>query len=242
MVVRVGGTVSAGTIITAPHRPERLSFIDSKLVEGTNGLAGELGHLPIGRRFIEDLNEMSESEDLVDIDYDGWECNCGRPHHLNAFASGTAVVRRLEASGYEVPDEPEGMANLIEEIGGEHPDEDIVQALSDVGRILSRALTGPILMLDPYRITITGSLANEHLVEGMRRERDKWANTIDDRVQIGFLDSDDASYSRVRGAGLAVIRRLVYRNFLDKRARDVESFDFSNSDLRALRSRRPRWR
>ncbi len=221
----------------APHSPDRLSFIDSLLVEGTNGLGGALGHLPIGRRFIEDLNEACEVEDLAEIDYDRWKCSCGRRRHLDAFASGSAVVRRLKASGYDIPAEREGVANLLGEITGDEPDEGVVHALTDIGRILGRALTGPILMLDPYSITITGSLACEQVVEGMRRERDKWANAIDDKVQIGYLDENDAPYISVLGAGLAVIRRLVYRNYLDKRGKSLETFKFGARDLSRLRKR-----
>lgn len=237
LVIRMGGTLGAGTVLMAPHSPDRLSFIDSLLVEGTNGLGGALGHLPIGRRFIEDLNEACEVEDLAEIDYDRWKCSCGRRRHLDAFASGSAVVRRLKASGYDIPAEREGVANLLGEITGDEPDEGVVHALTDIGRILGRALTGPILMLDPYSITITGSLACEQVVEGMRRERDKWANAIDDKVQIGYLDENDAPYISVLGAGLAVIRRLVYRNYLDKRGKSLETFKFGARDLSRLRKR-----
>lgn len=233
LVVRVGGSLGAATIMNAPHCKNRLSFVDSKLIEGTNGLAGELGHLPIGRKFVEELNETRDIDDLADIDYDAWKCSCGRPHHLEAYASGAALVRRLDESGYSLPPEGNGAAHLLEELAGGDPDPGLVHALTDIGRILSRALTGPILMLDPYRITITGSLASEYLVEGMRRERDKWANAIDDKVVIGFTEEDDAAYIEVLGTALAVIRRYIYRYHLDEK-QELETFDFDKDDLDRL--------
>ena len=49
-------------------------IIDGKLVEGTNGTAGELGHMS--------------------IDWQGVPCSCGNLGCLEAMASGTAIARR----------------------------------------------------------------------------------------------------------------------------------------------------
>ncbi len=237
LVVRVGGGLGSGTILMAPHKRRRLSFIDSLLVEGTNGLAGELGHLPIGRRVVEEMNEECEADDLAPMDYDDWVCSCKRKHHLEAFASGTAVLRRLKNSGYELPADERPFSSVIREAVENGDDPGVVHAVRDAGRLLGRALTGPILMLDPYSITVTGSLASEHLVEGMRRERDKWANAIEDRVQIDFRAGTEGAYIGVLGAGLAVIRRAVYRTYLDQRTAAPTTFLLSRADLDSLRKR-----
>ncbi len=239
LVVRVGGALGVGTILLAPHNRRRLSFIDSLLVEGTNGLAGELGHLAIGRRLIKDINAASH-DDLAPMSYDEWTCLCGAHHHLHAFASGAAVVKRLQASGYTIPRDDRGPASVLREFLEGNPDDLQIHAVRDAGRILGRALAGPILMLDPYSITVTGSLASEHLVDGIRRERDMWAHAIKDAVQVSHREGPLSEFIGVRGAALAVIRREIYRAFLDGRSALPRTFPFGASDLRELASNRAR--
>jgi predicted NBD/HSP70 family sugar kinase len=217
LIVRVGGGLGAATIMLAPNDRRRLSFIDSRLIEGTNGLAGELGHLPIGRRVVEEISANSH-EDLAPMQYDSWKCSCSQLHHLEAFASGAAVVRRLRASGYELPETgPEHTSLLRSALEGELDDAQI-GAVTDAGRILGRALAGPILMLDPYSITLTGSLASDYLVDGIGRERDMWRNAIKDVVKVERFAAPASTRARfigARGAALAVVRRVIYRGFLD---------------------------
>jgi len=237
IVIRIGGGLGASTIIMAPHRRNRLSFIDSRLIEGANGLAGELGHLPIGRRLIEDLNKANPYKELAPISYDDWPCSCGRRHHLEAFASGAALVRRLQASGYEIPIVERTQHSMLRSSLGPDADEVHVYALRDIGRILGRAMAGPILMLDPYSITITGSLATEHLIEGIRRERDLWANAINDSVRLEQTGGLPGRFECARGAALAVIRRYVYREFLDAKSRHLpQSINIGPADVEALRT------
>jgi predicted NBD/HSP70 family sugar kinase len=224
-----------GTILLAPHNQRRLSFIDSLLVEGTNGLAGELGHLAIGRRLIEDINAASH-DDLAPMSYDDWTCVCGAHHHLQAFASGAAVVKRLQASGYAIPRDDRGSASVLREFLEGNPDDLQIHAMRDAGRILGRALAGPILMLDPYSISVTGSLASEHLVDGIRRERDMWAHAIKDTVKVSHREGPLSEFIGVRGAALAVMRGAVYRRFFDRRSALPETFPFRSSDLRKLSS------
>jgi predicted NBD/HSP70 family sugar kinase len=216
LVVRVGGSIGASTVLLAPHARKRLSFIDSKLIEGTNGLAGELGHLPIGRRLIEEVSSRSH-HDLAPMDYDSWTCSCNRLHHLEAFASGAAVMRRLKASGYDIPDEGRGRMSILRSALDHEPDDVQKAAVTDVGRVLGRALAGPILMFDPFRITVTGSLATSYLVDGIGRERDMWANAIKDAVVVEPRGGNSGRFLAVRGAALAVLRKQVFREFLDRR-------------------------
>jgi predicted NBD/HSP70 family sugar kinase len=236
LVLRIGGAIGAGTIILAPHARSRLSFIDSLLIEGANGLAGELGHLPIGRTLIEDLNNASP-QDLADMDYDEWRCSCERTHHLDAFTSGAALVRRLKASGYAIRDDARADTSYLRAIMDGEPDEIQAHAVQDVGRILGRALAGPILMLDPHNVTLTGSLASEYLVEGIRRERDHWANAIKDSVAISYVDRDDGRFIAAKGAALAVIRRAVYRLYLDRRGQLPSVVRVDRAALERLRAR-----
>ena len=236
LVIRVGGGLGAGTVILAPRCQRRLSFIDSRLVEGTNGLAGELGHLPIGRRLITDLNAANPHDELAPISYDEWSCSCGRKHHLEAFASGAALVRRLQASGYDIPMERRTQQSMLRSSLGAEADDIYVQALRDIGRILGRAMTGPILMLDPYSITFTGSLATEHLIEGVRRERDQWGNAIIDSVRLEQCGGLPGRFICARGAALAIIRRYVYREFMDGKALLPYGFQIGPAEVEAFKS------
>ena len=84
-----------------------------------------------------------------------------------------------------------------------------------VGRLLGYALAGPILLLDPSTITVTGPLASEHLVRGIGLVRNAWASAVNDSVKIDIDRSGIDDYIGVQGAALAVIRQKVYRDFLD---------------------------
>lgn len=230
LVVRAGGSLGASTVLLAPHARKRLSFIDSKLIEGTNGLAGELGHLPVGRRLIEEVSSRSH-QDLAPMEYDSWTCSCNRLHHLEAFASGTAVVRRLKASGYDIPDEGRGRMSILRSALDHEPDDLQKAAVTDAGRVLGRALAGPILMLDPFRITVTGSLATPYLVDGIGRERDMWANAIKDAVVVEPRGGHAGRFLAARGAALAVLRQKVFREFLDRRGPAPQVVRFGTRQL-----------
>jgi hypothetical protein len=89
-------------------------------------------------------------------------------------------------------------------------------------------------MLDPKSITVTGSLAGREVVDGVRRVRDSWASVIDDSVEIESWGGERGGWAAVRGAGLAVLRRTVYRNFLDKGLDFPDVFAVSASDIAEL--------
>ena len=183
LVVRVSGGLGAATMMLAPHAEDRLAFIDSRLIAGANGLAGELGHHRIAEAVIEARNEDNPFSRLAPLDYNDSKCSCGRRHHLESFASGSALVRRLKASGYDIADEKHGGTNVIRSLFDGDPDEEQLYAVRDVGRILGAALTGPVIMLDPHSITLTGSLASEELKQGVLSERPTWGHAIGDAAE-----------------------------------------------------------
>lgn len=217
LVIRIGESIGVSSILLAPPQRNRLSFIDSRLIEGTNGLAGELGHLRIDKRVIEEINE-SASENLAALDYERWRCSCGHKHHLEAFAGTAALVRRLRASSFEIPSDGTSQESLLQRArAGLVGDVVAHTAGIDVGRLVGHALAAPVLLLNPYSITVTGPLASDYVVKGMRRVEDAWASDMDVSARIGLDESEAGDYIGVRGAALAVIRRLVYRGFLDDR-------------------------
>lgn len=211
VVVRVGGGIGAGTIIVAPHRNDRLAFIDSRIISGTTGFAGELGHLPVARSDIDALHAGRQMR-LADIDYDGWACSCGAVHHLEAVASAAALMRRLEASGYVLRSSPaEPWTPGLEDALADN-DHLMRRAQQDIGQLLGHSMASAILMYDPYSVTLTGFLARPEVINGIRREQWVWG-TLGDSVLLDRLTGEDNAYSGVRGAALAAIRARVYRRF-----------------------------
>jgi predicted NBD/HSP70 family sugar kinase len=237
MVVQVDERVSAAILALPPSNPQRLSFIDTRLIGGVSGLAGEIGHLPVSEGLIADCNRRSSFPRLAPLDYEEAVCSCGIRGHLEAFVSSKAVATRLKASGYRPLVEDRGIGGAISSPLDEHLDRTQLQAIRDAGRILGAALAGSVAMLDPDRITLTGSLASRHLVEGLLHERDRWSEAAV-RAPITFVDGPQRAFTAVRGAGLSLLRQSVYRQF-EQGVDQIRlgSFDFGPADLSILREK-----
>ncbi len=209
LTVRVSGGLGAATIELAPHKRNVLSsFIDARLMIGTNGYAGELGHLPISFATVKDITKEAP-EGLASINVHHWACSCGEHGHLEALASGTAFARRMQASGYKVVgDDARARTQALIRDRSNAPAQ---RALLDCGRLIGRALANPILMHDPHTVALTGFFADQRIVRGVELERGIWGSTIGDTVAIEHLKADGYAYNAVRGAGLAVVRHRVMR-------------------------------
>lgn len=122
---------------------------DGRLFHGPDGLAGELGHVP--------------------VDLDGPRCGCGGSGHLEAVASGTALARdardavaagtspyladRAAAAGLDelsARDVAEG------EVAG---DATCAKLMHRARRALATACVGYVNAFNPHRIIIGGSIA-----------------------------------------------------------------------------------
>lgn len=236
MVVRVGGGIGAAAVVLAPYRRGRSSFLDSYFVKGTHNAAGELGHLTVERSVIDERNRANPYPDrLVGIDYDGWRCSCGRPHHLAAFASGHALHRRLKASGYPLEQAAGTRTDALRSLRAGIPDPVSRHALEDVGRILGRSLAAPVLMLDPEFIKLTGSLASPELAKGILSQREAWGQEIERPVEVEPLGDAASEFLGVRGAALQMLRFRIHRRFEEGvfAIREASS-DFGPADLEAL--------
>jgi hypothetical protein len=234
LVVRIGGLLSAATVTQGPHRRGRLSFVDARLISGTNGLAGEIGHLPVYPGIIDQRNRENPFPDLAPLDYESAKCCGGHLGHLDAFASGRAFIARLEASGYSLPESPLKSAQVIEAALDGELDIRQKHALQDVGRIIGGALASPILMLDPYSVTLTGLLGTDAVGHGVMLEQAAWTSAIGETVRLDYMGGRAGVFSGVRGAALAVLRRQVHRWYMDGGSWVTPPIDFDDQAFEAI--------
>ena len=218
MVVRVSGEVGSGMIEIAGDGddPHVSRFLKSRVMVGTNGLAGELGHLPISKHAIDRINERSSTvAGLKPLNWDA-ECSCGKPHHLQALVGWQAMGRRLTLP----VDDPANtctavLAPYLSPTAGDQ-DQAAARALEDAGRIIGRALTGPVLALDPHSVTFIGALAVGDLMTGLKDARGEWKDAFWTGRQVAFDPPEGGSlFLTLRGAGLALLRAQRHRRLRD---------------------------
>ncbi|WP_328441813.1 ROK family transcriptional regulator [Streptomyces sp. NBC_00444] len=106
--------------------------VDGRLLRGTRGFAGELGHVPVRP--------------------DGPACPCGGRGCLEQYAGEEAVLR---AAGLELGEDRVGLLAGRAADG----DPDVRRALRDAGEALGIALTGAVNLLDPEGVVLGGALA-----------------------------------------------------------------------------------
>jgi hypothetical protein len=86
------------------------------------------------------------------------------------------------------------------------------RALEDAGKIVARALTGPVLALDPHSITVIGALASRSLLSGIKDASGDWAKAFWTGRQVAFAPPVHGSkFMALRGAGLALLRAHRHR-------------------------------
>ncbi|QFQ95617.1 ROK family transcriptional regulator [Streptomyces phaeolivaceus] len=106
--------------------------VDGRLLRGTRGFAGELGHVPVRP--------------------EGPDCACGGRGCLEQYAGEEAVLR---AAGLEPGSH--GVEFLAEQAAA--GDKDVHRALRGAGTALGIALTGAVNLLDPETVVLGGALA-----------------------------------------------------------------------------------
>ncbi|MFG2194019.1 ROK family protein [Streptomyces sp. NPDC048639] len=105
--------------------------VDGALMQGAQGFAGELGHVPVHP--------------------EGPTCPCGGRGCLEQYAGEEAVLRAAGLRGGE------GVGELRERAGaGEAA---VLRALDDAGTALGIALAGVVNLLDPQAVVLGGALA-----------------------------------------------------------------------------------
>jgi predicted NBD/HSP70 family sugar kinase len=152
--------------------------VDGRLLHGTRGFAGELGHVPVHP--------------------DGPACPCGGRGCLEQYAGEEAVLR---AAGLEPGEDRVGLLSHRATDG----DENVRRALREAGEALGIALTGAVNLLDPENVVLGGALAGlaPWLLPSLRQELAKRTAGPACPVSVSGLGSEGpllgAAHSVVRG-------------------------------------------
>lgn len=216
-VLRLAGGIGGATVIIEPPRfdPEKQveGFPTSILLGGRDLHAGEIGHIRIGDGQIGDLNRACEQDDVNLEPITPGRCSCApreesaeQIKHLEAYAAAPALAQRLRLDLQNV-----GALDALHE---RPHDPRETRVLEDMGELVAHALRGPIAVLDPAEIVLTGSLA----LETVRKKIETYlqANEVFSAApEVTRLKGDENRYVRARGAALVVVRRQLHRALPD---------------------------
>jgi len=208
IVMRLAGAISGASIIVEP--PEMTDygqvsgFAKSILMGGADMHAGELGHVPLDSEIIAELNE---NRPIGLGELTPCRCSCTEPSermpkHLEAYAGAQALAYRI------APDEPQ--CDVVGKIRAAPAMKVHQRALEDVGVLVGHALLGPVAMLNPATITLTGSLATETVRRAIA-EHVSESLPFGGSPEVRLLAPDVNPFIRAQGAALAVLRGKVYR-------------------------------
>lgn len=168
--VRLSAGIGAG-IITA-----------GRLLLGTGGLAGEIGHLPVVQA--------------------GPVCRCGNRGCLETVASPVAIARLL-ADSWGRPVTPGELPRLL---AANSPG--AVRVIEDAGEAIGRALAGLVTLFNPQLIVIGGDLAatGGRLAGSIEHAIARYA--LPSAVpQLAIVSAELGSSAEVRGAAGRVLAR-----------------------------------
>jgi predicted NBD/HSP70 family sugar kinase len=154
--------------------------VDGRLLRGTRGFAGELGHIPVRP--------------------EGPQCACGGRGCLEQYAGEEAVLR---AAGLEPG---EDRVELLAERAAAG-DQEVRRALRGAGTALGIALTGAVNLLDPETVVLGGALAAlaPWLVPSLERELARRTAGPACAVTVSRLGSEGP----LLGAAHSVVRAVL---------------------------------
>lgn len=164
---------------------------EGRLYHGTSGIAGEVGHCPVG----------------------GTErCNCGKTGCLETVASGPALVKAAKKAMAE--GRPSSLAAHGSRLTAEHisaaaaeGDGLAVELLQAAGKAMGVATAWLVNILNPDRIVVGGGLAaaGEPLLDALRATvKAEALPQAADRLDVVLSTADDA---RVRGSVLLALQQ-----------------------------------
>ncbi|MDT0469582.1 ROK family transcriptional regulator [Streptomyces gibsoniae] len=154
--------------------------VDGRLLRGTRGFAGELGHVPVRP--------------------EGPRCACGGRGCLEQYAGEEAVLRAAGLSPGE------HRVELLAERAAQG-DQDVRHALRGAGTALGIALTGAVNLLDPGAVVLGGALAGlaPWLLPSLERELARRTAGRACAVTVSRLGSEGP----LLGAAHSVVRAVL---------------------------------
>jgi predicted NBD/HSP70 family sugar kinase len=220
VVLRLAGNIDGAVTVLEPpqmhaEHGRTSGFVDTVLLGGVDNHTGRIGHAPVTKTLVDELNHR-KTKGLGQLKT--VPCSCvangeASPCHLQSYASVLPLTRRV------YPKKPRGEA--LDAILSDQTVPAHTRALEDVGALVGDALIGPVTMLNPAKLFLTGSLALSAVHEELERR-------LDDALKFGTLpDVDlvkgqDNDFVRATGAALALIRNQVHRR-LDELLHDEKA-------------------
>ena len=166
--------------------------IDGKVLYGSDGFAGELGH-------------------TCAVRYNGRKCNCGLTGCLEAYCSAIAVARTAREK-LELTDEPSLLRNVTEITSkdvyeaAKEGDKLAIEVFNYTGKILGESLANFVAFSSPEAIVLFGGLARakEFLYEPiMKAMNDNVLALWRNKVQILFSSLKESDAAILGASGLA---------------------------------------
>jgi predicted NBD/HSP70 family sugar kinase len=136
-------------------------MIDGNVISGAFSRAGEIGHLPVSTKNLLPEDDRPPSKVLRLPEWDPpRDCSCGGSGHLEQYCSAQAIIDRLEARlaiarGDAEPPTHRGYNARGAEIHEHAEDAGVRFVIRETGVLLARALSAPVLMLNPERVVIS---------------------------------------------------------------------------------------
>lgn len=162
-------------------------ILDGKILTGTSGGAGEIGHMPVG---------VDEEE----------SCSCGKKGCLEQYASATGIVKVakkiLAACDTDTPlrSMESFTAKDVVDLAKEN-DEVAVEVMETLGEYLGRALASIACVVNPKAIVIGGgvSKAGQYLIDVIERhfKEHVFGPCSDVKFVIASLGNDAGIYGAV---------------------------------------------
>ena len=227
LIVRIACGVGAGMVRLARHEPRGpFRLTRSTLLVGSGGVSGEIGHLSVPNS---ELSRLSNDGPLRPLK--ALPCSCGAKDHLEGCIGLGALANRLHRTSPRLfrLEEPLGpqVARLLT-----RRDDTVSRALSDAGSILGSALASSILLLDPAKVVLTGTLGvTEVAAAAEARCRDTYGLTS--RARFEPVSAPMRDILTVIGAGVAAFRRSIFKPLLLPAPRQLPALDGGGSRTNA---------
>ena len=183
LVLKASTGISAGIIA------------DGRVVTGSRGGAGDLGHVK---------HEAAT----------GLPCRCGSSGCLEAIAGGWAVVDRLAEQGLELHHVRELVASAL------HGESRARSAVREAGRTAGEVLAGVVTVLDPGTVVVGGDMvpAFDLYVAGLREGVYARASAFSAR-DLQFLPATFGAYSGLVGCAALALDHILSPAQIDRRLR-----------------------